>query len=457
VQARYYPFGASRVPIPSSPRTVEFLEVKVRNLQYKLAQMSNELRIHKAKLHAKSKVQRWVPVQLVQENTIHDGNLFGSAGLHELANMLNVTHRNITMLNLDGARIGDKGPKGLQNVKAVFQNSNCSDLSLARNQINAAGMKIVAKLLKKNKTIRWLNLAGNSFSDAGVKFLAEALKINKSVKYLDLSDNKIGGIGWRYLAEALCINDSLKTLVVAGNLINSDAMKFLAKAIKLNKRMTTLDLSRNECGDAPVKLLARALRCNYVIQTLRLQGNRISAKGAEYLSAAFSNLNTTNGSNKIKGGVSNGSTMKSMLQLELPEGAVEKRRNITNSTYKWVPSPCNSTSVNQNITTLDLKANVISNQGLQHLVKALKNNTSISTLDLSDNSLSDQGMKHLAELLSKNNFGKITLTKSNITVLALSGNFIGIKGMAILAAALQNNTSIQTLMMGGSLENMKQS
>jgi Ran GTPase-activating protein (RanGAP) involved in mRNA processing and transport len=63
--------------------------------------------------------------------------------------------------------------------------------------------------LSINNTLTIIDLSGNNIGDKGVEFLSNALSVNNTLTGIDLSYNNIGDKGVEYLSNALSINYTL--------------------------------------------------------------------------------------------------------------------------------------------------------------------------------------------------------------------------------------------------------
>ena len=99
----------------------------------------------------------------------------------------------------------------------------------------------------------------------------------------------------------------------------------------------------------------------------------------------------------------------------------------------------NNLASNNTITTLNISWNNIDAKGARALADALASNTTITCIDLGWNYIGDEGVKALADTLASN---------TNITTIHLCDNGIGAEGAKALANALARNTTIATIGLG---------
>lgn len=82
--------------------------------------------------------------------------------------------------------------------------ASLKSLSLRGNKITDAGCRLIASVLKNNRTLIHLNLFDNKIKKGGAESLADALKMNTILTCLSLGRNDIGDEGAFFLAKALC-------------------------------------------------------------------------------------------------------------------------------------------------------------------------------------------------------------------------------------------------------------
>ena len=95
---------------------------------------------------------------------------------------------------------------------------------------------------------------------------------------------------------------------------------------------------------------------------------------------------------------------------------------------------------NSTLTTLDLGYNSVTSEGAKELAKALKANSTLTSLDLRHNRIGIRGAEVLSEALK---------TNSTLTSLSLSFNYIKTNGAKALAEALKINSTLTTLNLQG--------
>ena len=125
--------------------------------------------------------------------------------------------RQLKELHLDGNIINADGCRGLAKLLQGGDATALTDLYLSNNQVDYDGVEILAKALRKNKSLTTLHLCKNEIGDDGVAALAAALKSNATLLYLSLDNNKIGDDGIETLVNALHRNTTLREFYLRYN------------------------------------------------------------------------------------------------------------------------------------------------------------------------------------------------------------------------------------------------
>lgn len=87
-----------------------------------------------------------------------------------------------------------------------------------------------------------------------------------------------------------------------------------------------------------------------------------------------------------------------------------------------------------------LAGNTLDEHGIKKMCKGLHENTVLQELDISHNSIGGRGASAVAQVLANGN--------SELRILNLFGNFIGIEGARFIAEALAKNTSLEDIDLG---------
>ena len=168
----------------------------------------------------------------------------GNKGAAALSDALLETRSPVTVLNVNGTEIGDKGVICLS--KSFEKISTLRWLDLRWNRIGSKGIgPLTLSLLKDNKdnALQILYLDGNRIGDEGATCLAEALQSNLcNLKKLKLQKNNISDKGAKILAEALRENTSLETIDLKYNNIGHEGASCLMEALEKSSTLRKLRL-----------------------------------------------------------------------------------------------------------------------------------------------------------------------------------------------------------------------
>jgi internalin A len=168
--------------------------------------------------------------------------------------------KNLSWLDLNGARISDAGLKHLAGL------TDLSMLDLASTRVTDAGLKELAGL----KNLQTLKLSGNkAVSDVGLKELADL----KSLQYLGLISTQVTDAGLKNLHGF----QRLRSLYVGGTRVTDVGLRELAEL----KALQTLHLSGTQVTDSGLKELA-GLKS---LQTLNLAATKVTDSGLKELAA----------------------------------------------------------------------------------------------------------------------------------------------------------------------------
>ena len=167
--------------------------------------------------------------------------------------------------------------------------------------------------------------------------------------------------------------------------ISHKGAESLARALAVNRSLQELDIDNNDIGDSGIALIATVLHTNTTLTKLRISNCGISDEGAELLAGAL--------------------------------------------------------AVNRSLQELGISYNDIGDSGITHIATALQTNTTLTKLHISDCSITDEG----AELLT----GALAVNRSLQGLHVERNDEIGEKGIDDIATALQTNTTVTTLDIGG--------
>ena len=135
-------------------------------------------------------------------------------------------------------------------AKAIEQNAHIHHLSFYEAEIGDEGLEKMAESIGKSSLVS-LNLTRNKLTANSIRMLAKALAKNKSIKELKLSLNYFQDEGTFELCKMLKVNQNIEVLEMTSCGVHMDGAKRLAKVLKERNHSVSL-----------LKLLARGKRKN---------------------------------------------------------------------------------------------------------------------------------------------------------------------------------------------------
>jgi Ran GTPase-activating protein (RanGAP) involved in mRNA processing and transport len=272
--------------------------------------------------------------------------------------------------------------------------------------------KLLQLVLRNIPSLQSLNLACSALGSAGLAELAPALYCNTSIQVLDFSRS-----GLHHMEYARLLRDILRS----------------------NKTITTLDLSANKFGrtTGAIECIADGLGNNSTLQRIDLSCCELGNSGVSLLAQNLGSFNTT------------------LQKLDLNNNSI---------TSAGVGVLLETMEHNNHITDLDLRYNLIGNEGASLLARSLENNAlpNLTRLSVSYCAIGDDGFIALMSALEQNtSLLKLDLLFGNLVneraFLALAESLPDIKGlqivdiswcaglasaMPLLLAGLRRNTSL---------------
>eukprot|EP01116_Phalansterium_solitarium_P016998 TRINITY_DN4080_c0_g1_i2.p1 TRINITY_DN4080_c0_g1~~TRINITY_DN4080_c0_g1_i2.p1 ORF type:complete len:385 (+),score=-21.42 TRINITY_DN4080_c0_g1_i2:158-1312(+) len=286
-------------------------------------------------------------------------------------------------------------------VSYFVKHLNESVVSFKHRLLADNGTVALARLLEVNNVITELDLSDNWIGDVGARALADALQLNQMLAKVDLSHNRLGLEGGRAMAEFIETNEHVQELALAANYLDDRVAPHFARALAVpSKRpvLQRLDLSSNSFGEKGGIFLGQALALNHELTELDLSRNSIRMKGA-----------------------------------------VAIMRGLRD---------------NQHLVKVSLSHNGFDADSGKILAEVIESNTCLQELDLSHNRLNDEAARAFAKSISS---VSSRTQSSRLRVINLSDNLISIEAVAGIRDALRENTSIESVILHNTANNVAQS
>ena len=318
-------------------------------------------------------------------------------------------------------------------------------LNLSYNNISIHGIKILANLLE-NSSMKKLNLSKNYLGDEGCSILAKGIRKNKSLISINLSCNYIIYQGVVDMAHALKsynnegneYNSTIKKINFSRNSINNSGLIEFCDILinEPENRFTKINFQYNYITDLSINSFGEFLQ-NYPEQTLLSLTHRINVNNQVNIFNYCQRL-TKIKTIMIQNLIFQENTSKLFNEILLNNKNIEQLFILYNSEISPSEMVNISSGIEHNkyLSKLFLTQCSIQDEGAIILSQALFNNINISQIDLDENKIGEKGIKAISEKL----LGKISLKK-----LTLSHNLINSKGALYIGQGLCNAQRIQYL------------
>lgn len=152
-------------------------------------------------------------------------------------------------------------------TKAMWLNTSITCLDLSSNGLNDHAGAYLARILKRNQTLKKMELDNNYMGPKTCAAFGESLLINNSLVYLSLDSNPLCGVaedsaGIVALAESLMENTSLTALNLWRATITQKGGIALAKAIQKNSSILFCEVGHNLIALSETVKIAQRLDAN---------------------------------------------------------------------------------------------------------------------------------------------------------------------------------------------------
>mmetsp|Transcript_18063 Transcript_18063/g.30471 ORF Transcript_18063/g.30471 Transcript_18063/m.30471 type:complete len:570 (+) Transcript_18063:253-1962(+) len=227
----------------------------------------------------------------------------------------------------------------------------------------------------------------------------------------DLSDEEMSGIAQALSAQPQLEDIRLESIGLEGNGWAALSTTFMAWG--RNSKLKKLDLSLNNIDDEGLQSLLRGIaNCRNLVELNLFGNNVITVVGLRALSGFFQSKSCR------------------LESLNLASMGVDDERTIVLAT---------GLTTHKSLKHLNLSQNDIGDEGIAALVSGITAaaNTSLETLNLSRNAFTTAGVRSLSTLIQSE--------RSTLKDLSINDMRIDDDGISILADALTNNTSLETL------------
>jgi Ran GTPase-activating protein (RanGAP) involved in mRNA processing and transport len=315
-------------------------------------------------------------------------------------------------------------------------------LTIRACSLRSAGAVAILDALSESRVIRELCLPSNEIMDPAAKEIGAFLRKNKALKLLDLSHNKLADVSAFHIGEALRAgqNNTLVTLKLAGQRVGGVGFSNFADALASNNSLTELDFTYSFLTLSNVASMSKALQLNQSLLSLYLSVNKFSPSDSSLDDYPCWNMLT--------------SRMHTLWLASFDSSQMERLGSALSRA--------------SSLTSLSINHCNLSDGHLQALVAPLSQSTSLRTLDLSYNDIGQEHqLANITQIVSRNssifylnliqnsiygddieNFTAALAANTSIRSLDLSHNILGRIGVSWIAYALEDNVTLEHLVLG---------
>ncbi|CEF69844.1 Protein phosphatase 1 regulatory subunit 37 [Strongyloides ratti] len=317
-------------------------------------------------------------------------------------------------------------------------------LSFDKREISAQHLDAIEEILKATSFVV-IDLEYCFIDDNVAEILGELIKFYNPVERLNLSfNNKISSNGWYSICSAIPYCDELNYLNLRyTSITNDNSFSMFAWAMKMSQSITCLHLENVNLTGLYIKELVHALTYNNVLKELYLGDNNLNSKDGEALYTLISRndtielLDLRNNLLCDEGLKYIGDALKTSWAIHHSQlcGLVVWNNKITGQSMTYLAGALNGYG---KLETLNIGCNDIRDAGIFDLKPALQNPLcSIKRLGLQDTKLDNQSVIFLAECL--------TVNKNLVRLDIRSNPKLSLAGFIALHSAMKTNTTITVL------------
>lgn len=245
-------------PLLINNKIIKFLDFKNNNLQDEGAV--------ELSLYLKSAIS--LKQLFLQTNNI------GKLGCLAIAEALKF-NKSLIELNICGNPITSAGAKAIC-TSLLESNQTLQEIYLNYCQLDEYCACELANLIKRTKYIKVLTLYGNNLNNAGIKMVFRALKYNKSILHIYIGNNNFDDDALSDITEVLKYNNTLLNLEINSSKLSKKAAFKIAKGIKYNSSLVLVNLINNLIDHEGIYKLINAIKTKYKINELKCLLNPVN-------------------------------------------------------------------------------------------------------------------------------------------------------------------------------------
>lgn len=279
--------------------------------------------------------------------------------------------------------------------------------------VTAEAIVRICEAMHRNFMVDWFMLEGCGLTLESAQAIGDMLRVNRRLRHLVLSENKsLGSAGIAAVMEGLCENKRVETIMLEDLSMETAAFEAIASMLKVNTTLKELSIGKNTIHDVGFANFSDALRINRTLVRLELGYTDIACHEVQYLFECIQDHPT----------LAHLDLTCNLLRPELAESFSDLLRQ------------------NKSLKVISVADNCLGPETVMSLAPALEENTTLQSLVMSSNGIGEAGA--LA-------FSRSLPYMKGLRDLYLVSNNMTRKGYEAIVAAMQANTSLHSVRLGG--------
>jgi len=213
------------------------------------------------------------------------GNNFQATGTSVIVRTLQ-NLKNLTVLSFSNNCAGSKAAKDLS--FALLSNTKLKELYLAGNNLQTTGAITITKAIQGISTLTTFSIASNSVGGEAADDIAAVFHHNTKLQEIYLDYNNLEAAGIIVIVKGLKKNLSLRKLSIANNGVDDEAADDIADSLCHRNNLQELCLNGNCFQKTGLDKIAEVLQTIEGLTALNISYNNINRKTAKSIVRLFS-------------------------------------------------------------------------------------------------------------------------------------------------------------------------